>query len=448
MDVLSVNKLFVNSPAESVLGNDLYSSPANSQVDVAKRTRYTGRIKASSNSLSLNGVTTFNLDPGVIYNKLYIYGKFSQLPQYVQAQDGWGYALIKTVNFVCSGSSSIQNLKVDGRSMMDMIIATTNSSDKRNQLMKLGGRAFEHNNEADDQDFCIPIYMLFSSADSGNVTPFDSATIRSIISFSIEWNPLYTVMSGSITVGPVNHAVVLPTQFSELFLRAHNSIELERQFVAQKMAMFPQLVYSVPCNYYQSYKTYAQVTNITDEVQINLTSFPNGMLQAILLSVVPNEWFGDSTTLSWTCPAISMPLSYLRVLYNGQVMYETNSATENEAVSCIMDDGSSSIYQIDCQDSITQTGSRGITQSYINVIPFVNEVSNVLRGKLHENVKSYSGSNLQFFLKLDTNGLPIEYTEGTREYIPPPTGTYTLQFTYVVASLLEVQNGTMSLQFD
>lgn len=460
-DVLSTSKIFLNYPSKTSLGDDLYSSVQRSEIQVSKRRRFTGKIKVSSNSLSLQGVSTFQLDPGVILGKCYIYGK-ATFPQHSYGPDGWAWPLIKSVEFKCSGSSSIQNLKVSGRSMFDMIMATTNSKDKRDLLIKTGGRQFHNSSGAASHDFCIPIYMLFSSADSSNTFPFDSATIRSQLAFSLEWEPMYTSVTGTVTYvappGPdVNHAVVLPTSFDELFLRVHNSVELEDKYLANAMAKAPWSVYSLPALYYQTYQTQCTINSLSDEIQISLTSFPIGMLQCIIFSLIPQAWVGDSTTLTWTHNVLSANLSSLRVLYNGQVLYEVNSQTENELVNCLQDDGGSCVLDQTSSNSTYEYANPATAgleynnyQSMLNIIPLGNEISNILRGKCHENLPSYSGSTIQIFFKVSSLGQV--YQSGNFEQFPfhlaQPTGVYNLNFTYVLAALVETQNGTMSLQLE
>lgn len=457
-DILTKNKLFLSFPGAVSLSNDLYASVDNAKLNLAKRRRYTSRIKSSASSLSIGSQTQFSLDPGTIIGNCYIVGKFTLgTGVWAYAQPGWGYRLIKNLIFNCAGSSSIAQITVSGESLMDMVMISCNSQDKREELLNLGGELIKQRGVETSYYFAIPLYMFFTSAEQNSVFPFDAATIRSQISFSLEWNSLNTVISNvyDTVAADVKAGFTLPTSFDELYLKVHNTIELESQYVSNAMAANPFLAYNMPVLHYQYYKTTVTSTQITDELNVNLNSIPMGMLQGIVFSARPKSWYPSSTAITadkFLYNGLPVPFEYVKVLYMGQVIYESNNIVEENLIQCMMDDGSSAVVKskIAATMNDTQEDAADTLISGFHIIPFSNEMSNVLRHKQHEFTPSYGGSVLQVIFKFSQKGVPIiDFTTGYPDYIPLPNAdTYDLNFTYIVNGLLEINQGSMSLQLE
>ncbi len=456
-DILTKNKLFLSHPGEVQLTEDLYAGVSNSKINVAKRRRFTGKIKASSNNLSIGGQAVFTLDPGVIYGNMYIIGKLTfPLNTWARAQPGWGYRLIKNLMFTCSGSASIASVRVTGESLMDMVMLTCNSQDKRQELLQLGGEDFYTGGVATTKYFAIPLYMFFTGSDQQSVFPFDAATIRSQISFSIEWNNINSVISNTFDAGVPNApkgSYVLPTDFDQLYLRVHSSVELDSQYVANTMAANPYLAMNIPVLHYQSFQTTVNATTIADEMNVSLSTLPIGMLQGIVFSARPRAWLPGAAAVTagkLEYNGLPVPFEYVKVLYNGQVIYETNNSVEERLVQTLCDDNSSASITSRFFPSVNLgVGSGYEVFSGFTIIPFCNEISNVLRDRHHEFTPSYGGSTLQVIFQLSQSGLEIEDLDSAAiTYQALPTGLYDLNFSYIVNGLIEVNQGTMTLQLE
>jgi hypothetical protein len=451
-DVLASSDFLQRHPGNSMLGSDLYSSASNSTSELILRQRYSGQYVSNANQLNFGSQSTFFLTPGSVMNGLVISGSVT-LPQNTRAPDLWALHAIDSIEVQVSGSSSIQSLKVSGRTMMDYMLCSTHSSKIRQ--LKQCCRYIDLSAIAAGKQvkFSIPLHLFFSSPEIVSVFPLDTSTLQSQLFINIRWKQAYNIFSGD-----VSNAVVLPSAFDELYLRVGAQNQISNDFaLATQLKKDASLVYSLPGSYIQ---TYSEIQNVAavgigaSQGQVPLTSQPSGQLQMILMSVqaVANE--GTSGTQTAIIPYSQ--LETLRVLYNGIELVRFDSAEEGRLFNCLNTDKDSGVYcGLRCHPSSSVSEKVvEMDMSNVYIIPFANETSKILRERRVEHVKNYSGSTIQVFYSLsdrvDTyaDSVPISGTSGflsNVNRITQASGNYKFNFTFVNSALYEISSQTVSM---
>ena len=443
-NILASSKLMLNHPGQSLLGGDLYSNVHNSQIDLARRHVYQGRYKSSANSLQLGAVSSFYLQPGTVIGQCYVFGTLA-CPQYSRASSGWFYDAIQQLEIIVAGSSSIQSLRISGRSHFDMVMAFCTSQEKRNQLLNCSP-AFNLTGGAATQQGGILLCLPWSHPELQGAFAWDTSTIKSQVIINITFKFGYQFMSGS-----TSHAITPPSAFSDLYLRVNNQTELQEQFLMNSMARNPSLCYSIPNLYTQTFQTPVTLT-AGQEQQIALTSMPSAGLEAILVSAVPSSWVGSADTITnYSNSVVGIPFQSLRMLFNGQELCRYDYQLEDQLQSCLKNDRACADYNVLNTASVADAATNVLYQNRVHIIPFCNEISKVLRERRMENLQSYSGSTLQLFITPADLGLPYVTPANaiTTAYLAVPSAvTYSLNITFVTNSLIEVQDFHVSQQLD
>jgi hypothetical protein len=432
-DVLATSDFLQRHPAATQLGSDLYSSASNSVSELIQRQRYSGQYVSNATNLQFGSQSSFFIQPGSVVNGLTINGRVT-LPRYSRATDLWALHAIESVELNISGSSSVQSLKINGRSHIEYILASLSST--KMEALKEANPYLRLDAAGDQVYFSIPLHLFFSSAELCSVFPLDTATL---------WKPNYKVFTGD----QVN-AVVLPNQFDLLYLRVFDQVKISSEFsLANQLRQDNSMVYSIPGTYLQSYLEPVTVGALfPTEQQTNLTSMPSGQLQAILLSLEYDGWTGIASTQQLIQPFVNF--GSLRVLYNGiellrcdspaEIAMHQSTCTDEDNGMCLRWKGDNVI------DIATRTPVEYKTNPVV-CIPFAHEVSRVFRERRHESTKDYSGSSIQVYwsvapsIKYTSDGSPVTPLQFTNQ-----TGAYRINFTFVNAGLYEIGQQTVSLE--
>lgn len=451
-DVLSSRAFLAKHPGSSQLGSDIYSSAVNSSSELMQRQRHSGLYVSNTNQLNFGAQSSFFLTPGSVMNGVIISGNVI-LPQYTRAPDLWALHAIESVELVISGSSSIQSLKINGRSHLEMVMATLDSN--KLELLRKSNGYIDLQAAGATVKFSIPLQLFFSSAEMKSVFPLDTSTLQSQIIMNIRWKPNYQIFSGDTT-----NAVTLPAGFNDLYMRVADQVQISNDFALSNMLkMDQQLIYSLPGAYAQSYTQVVKVGAVgvgVGESQVSLTSQPSGHLQCILVSIREIRYEGLSSTQGLIQPFANF--ESIRVLYNGIEVYRADSQQEMQLTNATCTDKDNGINfnwngrSTAVVDGIAPNVLAEWNATPVVIIPFANEISEVLRNRRHEHTKDYSGSTLQFFftvaanipLKDDTNPIsgatPFDNSNGGGAQ------DYRCNFTFVNAGLYEISQQTVALE--
>lgn len=443
-DVLASQAFLAKHPGQTQLGSDIYSSAANATSEIIQRQRYSGQYVSNANQLQFGSQSTFFLTPGSVMNGIILSAEVS-LPRYSRAPDLWLLHAIESVELVISGSSSIQSLKVNGRTHLEMVMATLDS--KKLQLLRKACKFIDAQGAGVTVKASVPLHLFFSSAEMRALFPLDTSTLQSQIIINVRWKQNYQIFSGDDT-----NAVSLPASFNDLYMRVSDQVQINNNFaLSNELRKDPQLIYSLPGTYIQSFSQVVFVSAVggaSSESQVNLTSMPSGQLQCILASVRSIALEGSSGTQTLIRPFADF--ESVRVVYNGIELYRADSKQEMQLMNACMTDKDNGI-NFNWTNHQLATASTSVVEynaSPVVIIPFSNEISQVLRDRRHEHTKDYSGSSIQFFFRV-SNGVSYANNNNlvTSNLINPnPAGDYRVNFTFVNSALYEVSQQTVSLE--
>lgn len=441
-DVLSSQAFLSKHPGSSQLGSDIYSSAANATSEIIQRQRYSGQYVSNANQLGFGAQSSFFLTPGSVMNGLLLSCSVV-VPQYTRAPDFWFLSAIDSVELIISGSSSVQSLKINGRSHSDMIMATLDST-KLNLLRQTNAFIDHQASGSLTVNASIPLHLFFSSAEIKSLFPLDSSTLQSQIIVNIRWKQNYHVFSGDAT-----NAVTLPNSFNTLYMRVADEVSISNDFaISNQLRQDSQLVYSIPGSYLQSFSQVVNVSDLASESLVNLTSMPSGNLACILVSMREVQYEGSLGTQTLIQPYV--PFETVRVLYNGIELYRADSNEEMLLMNAICTDKDNGV-NLQWTNHTAVTAANAPSQyktSPVLIIPMANEISEVLRERRHENTKDYSGSSIQFHFTVKT-GTPYA-TDTTlvtsKASLASSTGDYRANFTFVNNALYEISQRSVSLE--
>lgn len=442
-NILASQAFLSKHPGASQLGSDIYSSAANSVSEIIQRQRVSGQYISNANQLNFGSQSSFFISPGSVMDGLILSATVS-VPENTRAPDYWLLNAIDSVELVVSGSSSIQSLKINGRSHMDTIMATLDS--KKLEAVRRSCSFINNTNSGDEViNASVPLHLFFSSAEMKALFPLDTSTLQSQLIVNVRWKQNYQIFSGDFT-----NAVVLPTAFDGLYLRVGQQVSIQNDFaIANSLRSDPDLVYSIPGTYLQSFTQVVDFSGgVGVENLVNLTSMPSGNLQAILVSLSNTSQEGAIGTQGLISPWTNF--GTVRVLYNGIELYRCDTEEELILMNALMTNKDSGV-NIPWRTHLNSSAAAEVVQyqaTPVLIIPMANEISEVLRARRHENTKDYSGSSIQFFftpagnLPYSTDSTPIS----AQTTFANTAGSYRINFTFVNSALYEISQRSVSLE--
>jgi hypothetical protein len=438
----STSSFISNHPNPVQLGGDLYSSDAHTRAvfELVKRQTYHGRYKTSANSLVFGGTSSFYIQPGTIVNQVYLVARVTY-PQWTRAPDLWLLNAIDRLEIQVGGASSIQSLQLNGVQHF-MAVMAMSSSDKRNAL-SLACPYIDGTVAGGTQTVAIPIVLPWSSPELEGAFALDTSTLNSQIVVNIRWKQSFNVFSGQ-----TGHAITVPAAFDELYMRLNQVELLDSSFAMRnELVSDPNAHYGVPALYLQSFEAKKTFTAAT-ETMVDLSSIPSGMLQAIVVGVTTDGWQGSFGTLTWINP-FPVLLSTMRLLFNGQELFRFDYENEGALVEILKDNQGNGRYYYSnfisaAANPFSTAGGLFYGTNYI--IPFSNEISQVLRGQKHENTPSFSGSTLQLGLTVAANQpYSTSYIAGGVVANTLAGAGYTVNILYIFNSVIDITSRNVAL---
>jgi hypothetical protein len=432
-----------------MLGSDLYSSASNSVSEIILRKRMAGHYRVSTNNLSFGAQSSFFIAQGSIMNALVLSGSVV-LPIASRAPDLWALHAIDTVELNISGSSSVQSLKISGRSMLDYLLCSCHSS--KVQALKASNPFIHLKTGGATVKFSIPLHLFFSSPEISSVFSLDTSTLNAQIIVNINWKQAWNVFSGDVAT-----AITVPTAFATLNMSVVAQNQISNNFaLSTELRKDSELVYSIPGTYLQTFQEIQTVSTTgigVPENSIAVTSQPSGMLQMILLSIQPMAYIGAVGTQTLILPWAQ--IETLRVNYNGDDIIKWESKEEGRLYNCIYTDRDNGM-DVKLRNHYTNAVSATDTVVELDtvpvyIIPFGNEISNILRERRSEHTKNFSGSTINVYYTLSaeiakySDTLPISGTNQAAGSLVQASGSYRVNLTYVNSALYEINSSTVSM---
>lgn len=471
--VLSSSRLKLAHPGNAKL-TQVYPTPTETTSVLAQAVNHRGQFRASSNSKNFPGRSDFVVSSSALLSEYSIVGQVTLrngpalgvAPTIIASakpnEVGWIFNMVESIEITFS-NSLMQAMIITGPALRDYSLLCCCSKQERIDLMKGAGQfiaaTFDGGpNASNSYSFNLPITFLnYAISSLRNSWPTDNSVLAGPIQISVNWRPIfYSFVALNPPVGIVDGYSMLgssamPVAFDYLTLVAKTTQLQDAAFSVKKAMMLdPQLVYSLPARYITTVDHSQNLVTGTQAV-INLNSAPSGMLEGIIVTIIPEPFAVPNGSGLGNIVAGSLPVDQIALEFGGQYIFRCDSYEE-----LLHYQRSQYGDTLEHSNIFYQAGAAFNTYfssiQPVLFIPLVDDGSAVLRGHTNENLPSYGGSQLQ--LTVTPSALSRDGSSNTAWNSPEkrnPNGLiaetrYKIYVTYLISALLEISQGTVDLQ--
>lgn len=214
---LAAKRTNLNAPGVKLSNN--YYSLMNASVETIETTYNTGRLTISLTSKDFGGQSQVVIPNSSFLGEVYLHLELPNLGfsrrggTYVEGSTlsrGWAYAAISSINFLF-GSSNVSQISMNGQSLLQTVMMSADTAEKRSELFRLGGQEMlkpimfvdpvdglsKPNPMATiTADILLP-FPWSSSAGYHSKLPFDTNTLANPITIQIQFNPSTAIYGGA-----------------------------------------------------------------------------------------------------------------------------------------------------------------------------------------------------------------------------------------------------------
>ena len=314
MSFLTDKLVLLNSPGD--IKSQLYYSRANSTVDLTEITYNDGRYLTDLTNKSFGGAGSINIPNASFIGNVYLQVELPPLISNQTVGRGWLFSLINRVTYVF-GSANVSNLSISGQSLFQIAMETSETTEKKSQVLKLGGQ--EHLVNPTEQIIGqILIPMPFSSLCSLNKKlEYDSSLLGNPVQINFEFNDSTTIYGGS---------AILPTEMlrAQVTVR-QGELSNKNDSIRTILRSNPESMYQYPIVHHQSFQV-----DFTSGALIGTKSLASTLIQQFINADLLGMSFGVVKNSSLRRDPITFDspnrLNYERVrdveiLLNGLILY-------------------------------------------------------------------------------------------------------------------------------
>lgn len=417
----------------------IYPSKADSVVSLARVDNVGGKIRVTSNSLSLNATSNFTISSTDLLFGLTLNAQLTVPASNSISAAGWLFSLIQRVEVVYPNSAS-PTLNISGQALAEYMLSTCQTESQRQRLLQNAGSPAAPGAVA---RAAVPMWWLLGSAlgTSGNSYPLDMSTLTgSSLQINITFFPstLIICRTGAAPATTV-------TAFDALYMTGSTtSLDNKAMGVRPLLMADPYVSYPLHGKGIQgtAYNlTFAQGVQQT----INLQSAPDAGLNYMILNIKPAVEYtanADGTSNFFA----SVPISQVQLSQGGDILFQANNRQEYLAHLRDQFGGDELLYSYSFDSSNAGTAAAyDLIEQGINVIPFNFHSKQVAAHKLVENMASYSNRSLQLQF---TTQARTTFDASASPYFPtalaPRAGTgsqaYIVEIIYVTTALLDIDS--------
>ena len=429
MSVLKDKRTLLSNPGTML--TDIYYSSSDTTVSDVECTFDTGRYTVNLTSPSFGGQSQIIIPNDALVSTIYLHLRLPAVTQAnTQLPRGWGYASINQISYIL-GSSNTSQLQISGQSMLSVLGEQCETSEKKSELMLLGGEAVSQPTTLPYHDAYLILLLPFSRA-SGfhSKKPLDSQLLANPITVLIAFNQPNTFIGGS---GAPTYISGIGSKFSVAEIIARQGRLTNQADSVKSFLQANPFQYSpYPFLHAQTFipPSFGASPPSGNTQSLTLQSIINGDLTGLIIGVVKN-----SDLVSTASGAVN-PFNYVRlqnvvIAFNGTVFYNSPS----------------DMYRLFNMHS--QFGA-----SYMNNVlmsgttsPFASSpVSNYLIRVDFSRIKTLSfENNYANTWRIGNNVLTINFNTADPA---PDTNMYTMFVSYIYNGIIEFRNGSSGIYFD
>jgi hypothetical protein len=471
--VLSSSRLKLAHPGNAKL-TQVYPTPSETTSVLAQAVNHRGQFRAASNSKNFPGRSDFTVSSSALLSEYNIVGTLTltngpsvgMAPATIASakpnEVGWIFNMVESIEITYS-NSLMQAMIITGPALRDYSLLCCCSKQERIDMMKGAGQFFVDYfdpgaGRSNTYPFSLPLSFLnFAPGSLRNSWPTDNSVLAGPIQISINWRPIqYSFVKLNGPVGPIDGftyltASQMPVAFETLNLVAKTTQLQDAAFSVKKAMMLdPQLVYSLPARYITTVD-YSQNLNSGEKATINLNSAPSGMLEGIIVTIIPTVLANPGLNGSTFVVAGSTPIDQIALEFGGQYIFRADSY--EEYLHWQRSQYGDTLEHVNVFYTASFAASSFFSNSQpVIFIPLVDDGAAVLRGHTNENLPSYGGSQLQ--LTITPTTIPRIGNSATAWNSPENKGgggplaftNYRIYVTYLISALVEISQGTVDLQ--
>jgi len=418
VNALGSNHVAMLHPGRALVASNFYANPSSSEHDILKAEVLHGRYKQSANTLNFGATSQFQIPPNSILSNCWLTATVT-VPIMAGAPAGWFLNSIASIEYQFAGSSNMNQIQLSGDSHWSLIMAACQTKEKRDGILAaspaiVGGAA------AATYTVACPLYLPWSSSNTEDKFPVDSAALQGNIIVNIRWRPNYEVFSGYTA-----NALTGPSAFDSVNLTAKQINLMEQAFrVSNMIKSDPTVTYVIPTNHAQTFTKEVSVTAGSIGT-ITLDSLPKGQLVGIFVKARSIDSFGNSLGLTPIHPA-GVVFNYTRLRHNGQDIIFYESEQEAQLVRLIENNGNG--YQLTIGQQTGAAATHADITSEVCVLPLSYDLAHDMSSRHSEAVPDYGGNILEFQFR----------TAAT-------TGTYRFDFCYLFNAVIEISNSAIAM---
>lgn len=427
MSQFVANKVpILNAPGK--LKNELYYDVDSTTIQEVEVTGVTGRFSQSLTSLNYGSVSQITIPSANFLSTTFLHMELEPLLVNQSVCGGWGYSIIRNVNFNWSGAN-ISSLSLSGESMRQIAILESNRTKAEARVGRIGGEPIAVGPSTKNLTSTLCLALPWSNMDyteNGKKKPYDTSLLNGPITISIELYPASRIFGGT---------AVLPTSLrrAEVFTREYVLQDRGNSIRGQLMAN-PDLVYNYPFVHKQSPSIIYNLKSLESNT-VDLTSFLNSDLLGISFAV-KNKRDLQINGFAAGSPAnsnVSVQCTDIELSYNGQSVYKCPGRSA-ELINMLYSDDQCGVVS----DAYITMGTPFVSlpiQSYVYLIPFGSDKNMSFR-QMYDNTARYPSESMQLTLT-PQNHIGTDLTQYD----------CILELTYYFSAAGSVKNGVMHLQF-
>lgn len=420
-EILSDKRVVLSNPGSK--RNDVYYTTLNTTVEQVESTYSMGRFKQSITNQKFGGQALITIPNSTFLGEMYLH---LELPALVANQTicrGWGYGCIDNISYLF-GSSNVSQIQINGQSILQTVMAQCETAEKRNELFRLAGEELGTLTTdvgiSPKADLILPLPWSTLCGGMFKKKPFDTNLLDAPITVTIAFKNAESIYGGS---GARPDGFSVATALFRQGELANKANSLRNVLMSQ-----PDLMLAYPFIHHQSFAPARfTVSDPTQTQNVILQSFINADIVGITIGVIRKSRLNPGSNNS-PSPFAYDDISDVRLLFNGQVMYEA-PGNLMKLVNMNSIEGAGYFHNSVLAAGTTAPFTSDAVDSYILMIDFARIRSMCFEGE-YQNVMRIGNQVLELEFKVQS------------------ADDYNLYATYHYNGVAEIQRGQSNIFFN
>jgi hypothetical protein len=443
MQAVAGSRVMAAAPNAAMV-HDIYpgSHVQDAETHLAEKIVYRGKQRITTNSLSLDAQSNFQITDSNIVEGLTLNGSITMNATTAIPRYGWALDAVSSIELTF-GAGNISNITLNGRLLKEYALLCCRSAEEREELLERCGSPVAGGTVG---FFSMPItHIIFGLLGHESNYPLDMGALSGNIQININWRP-----ASGFVEGP---GVTSLSAFTSLNMSMVEVAFADSKFSMSSMQRKAALPYIVPIkNQVHRLEPVSSYTPGT-EFSINLQSLPDGHLVGLLLYLEVPAWVSSGAAEDLYPSSLDVKAVRLSVDNVDLINFTSEEEKSQYYAECM--DGDSLRYNLKfgadgavAGGAYTALVTRAL-RSQVCYLPLTYHARETLE-LLQENSPDYSNNNLTLSLTTKTQAELTEYANATPFRATASTRTavgtaLNVRIAYIVSGALDIQRGNVQL---